>query len=107
MATEQRPWTDDILKEIRLSTERMSDLAEDEAWEDLLGVVRERHSLVERCLELECPLEEKRQLLESLQSLLRDDSMLIERCIKERDAARDNLAALGRARKASRGYQMV
>lgn len=107
MAAEQRVWADGILNEIRVRTARMSDLARDEAWDDLVTLVRERHDLIERCMELECAPEDKRALLTALQSLLHDDSALIARCIKERDAARDSLATLGRARKASRGYQLA
>lgn len=107
LSTEQQgTWTAGILGEIRVRTTRMADLAREEAWEDLVTVVRERHDLIDRCLGMECAPTEKRELLAALHSLLRDDAALIERCIKERDAARDGLAAMARAKKASIGYRL-
>jgi len=107
LSYEQHVRVDDVLVEIRDKTEHMSGLAENEAWEDLLDIVRERHALVERCLEAECAPLEKRALLEMLQSLLQGDSILIERCAREREATRSNLENMGRADKARLGYQLA
>jgi len=107
LSSECRVAVDSVLEEVREKTARMSALAGSEDWEELLEVVRARDVLIGRCVQLECAPEEKHALILAVQSLIRDDPMLIERCASEREAIRNSLAVMGRAQKASQGYQFA